>query len=135
LDLACITLATKVEHDQRDAKELGVAAHICWHGNFCFLSVCRCELFKAFRRITDSSNRNVLYYHVSVFKIRLCMFGTEVYRKLFCLTTKELSLSRFDSIVSVFVLKADFLRILGFVAGPVEGEMDWSTVTNFYFAE
>lgn len=66
-------------------------------------------MFEAFGWMSNGSDRDIFNDHISVFKVGFSMLGTEVNVKFNCFKSCKLALSWFNSVMSFFILKTDFL--------------------------
>ena len=103
LNLARVTLASQVEHDHRDAEELGVTSDVGRHWHLGLLSVRSSKVLEPFRWMANRRNWNVFHDQVSVLKVWLRVQRAEKDFKLLRLSSRDLSLTRLNSIVSLLI--------------------------------
>lgn len=119
--LAGVALASKVELDHGNAKELSVAAYVSWHGHLRVLDrVCLGEGLEALRRVAHGCDGNVLDDEVGVLEVGLSVLGTEEELKVNVCAARDLALRRLDPVVRVLILKRYLLLILLLVDAPME---------------
>ena len=88
------------------------------------------KVFEALWWVSNRGDRNIFNDQVSKLIVGFGMLRTKVDMKINKLSSWNFTLCWFNSVMRIFILEGDLLRILLFVDTPMEGHKDWRSVSD-----